>query len=196
MVVMLGSNRLQSSPQESPSASDSFLKEYGIALLKQHPKFEKHGFLNDVGLVELSSKVQFNDHTRCICLPDKQSRSAIQEDRQLNGRLATVLGWGSTYYGGAGADTLRQVSFPLWSNSDCDRKYAQHIDSGFICAGYLDGGKDACQGDSGSPLMLPNRYQIWSIVGIVSFGNRCAQPSYPGVYTRVAGYTDWIHKSL
>jgi hypothetical protein len=33
----------------------------------------------------------------------------------------------------------------------------------------------------------------WMLIGIVSFGNRCAEPGYPGVYTRVTHFLGKLH---
>lgn len=63
------------------------------------------------------------------------------------------------------------------------------ITDGMLCAGILDvGGRDACQGDSGGPLAHSGNI----IVGVVSWGYRCADAHYPGVNARVSHYTDWI----
>ena len=57
-----------------------------------------------------------------------------------------------------------------------------------FCAGLLgEGGKDACQGDSGGPVLLNDE-----IVGATSWGIGCAYPNYPGVYTDVAMFRNWI----
>lgn len=51
------------------------------------------------------------------------------------------------------------------------------------------GGIDSCQGDSGGPLFTQQPFEL---VGIVSWGEGCAQPRFPGVYTKVAAFVDWI----
>jgi len=69
----------------------------------------------------------------------------------------------------------------------------------FFIKGEYNGGKDTCQGDSGGGLYVKetNSGKTKIIVsGITSFGTGCARAGYPGVYTRVSFFADWINTKL
>ncbi len=104
------------------------------------------------------------------------------------GTLARIIGWGTTSDGGNPSDVLLKADVPIVSDTACSTAYALHgppMDPNtMVCAG--DGIHDTCQGDSGGPLMVRDAGGNWALAGITSWGEGCADPNYPGVYTRVA----------
>ncbi|MFE4549424.1 MULTISPECIES: S1 family peptidase [unclassified Streptomyces] len=102
------------------------------------------------------------------------------------GTQAAVYGWGDTSGDGDYALTLRSVGVSVLSDAVCERAYPGNADGTYraasmLCAGEIEGGRDACQGDSGGPLVAGGR-----LIGLVSWGSGCGQPGSPGVYTRVS----------
>lgn len=65
-----------------------------------------------------------------------------------------------------------------------------------MCAGHLEGRKDACQGDSGGPLVGISSSGSVELVGIVSWGLDCAKPNAPGAYTNVFKFADFIKRTM
>ncbi|XP_073844942.1 clotting factor B isoform X2 [Musca autumnalis] len=172
----------------STDAEPSAPVTFGVKEVRAHERFSRIGFYNDIAILVLDKPVRKSKYVIPVCLP--RAGRMPPKDR-LPGRRGTVVGWGTTYYGGKESTSQRQAELPIWRNEDCDRSYFQPINENFLCAGYSDGGVDACQGDSGGPLMM--RYDSrWLQLGVVSFGNKCGEPGYPGVYTRVSEYLDWI----
>lgn len=114
-------------------------------------------------------------------------------EESVPGVEATISGWGAIHQSGPTSEKLQIVHVPLVAKAKCNDAYSSlgGVPAGQICAAYPEGGKDACQGDSGGPLTIDGR-----LAGIVSWGNGCAKKGYPGVYTEVAAFREWIDSKL
>lgn len=107
--------------------------------------------------------------------------------------IFTVAGWGAAREGGAQQRYLLKAEVPFVSDATCSANYGGDIiPAEEICAGYASGGIDTCQGDSGGPMFRRDADGAWIQVGIVSWGNGCARPNYPGVYTQVSYFAPAI----
>jgi secreted trypsin-like serine protease len=142
------------------------------------PGYQEPSSGNDLAVLTLGDRV-----------PYPAATVADTEDSELYaaGTMATVLGWGRTSAGGARSNTLRSAQVPVVSDSGCSQAYSSYDSKTMLCAGYPEGGVDACQGDSGGPLIVGA-----TVIGIVSWGEGCAQAGKPGVYTRVSSYAEQI----
>ena len=140
---------------------------------------------NDICLIKVRQPFLLNNHVSRIGLPD-------QFEYYPPGKMLMVSGWGQlSSENGILPDTLKKVRVPVVSDEECRQEYRQveRISRSMLCAGYHEGGRDSCQGDSGGPL-VDERMQ--KLVGIVSHGLGCAKPNYPGIYTQVSFYVNWI----
>lgn len=156
-----------------------------VARLIRHPRFSTFPIDNDIGIVLTATAFEFNKFVQAIKLP--QFGVVPQE-----GAIVTVSGWG-TLEPGAGSlpNLLQYVTKPIVGNPKCSASYPGGIKEGMLCAGAEKGGKDSCQGDSGGPLTLDGL-----LTGIVSWGRGCGRIGYPGVYTRVSHYVDWVAETI
>jgi secreted trypsin-like serine protease len=110
-----------------------------------------------------------------------------------NNGTFTILGWGAAREGGAQQRYLLKAQVPFVDDATCGSAYAPNFEGPkMLCAGYSGGGVDTCQGDSGGPMVHRDSAGNWVEVGIVSFGNGCARPGYPGVYTEVSTFASAI----
>jgi subtilisin-like proprotein convertase family protein len=90
------------------------------------------------------------------------------------------------------------VTVPIVSEADAEAAYNRNLSDDQIGAGLLGvGGRDSCQGDSGGPLTVLNgNGSARLLAGIVSWGNGCADPDYPGMYSRVSSFASWIQQNV
>ena len=95
------------------------------------------------------------------------------------------------------ADWLQVMEVPIYNRTHCEQDYGMIIDDGMFCAGYDSGLMDACHGDSGGPgTGYDENESKPRLLGIVSWGIRCAFPFKPGVYVKVSHFISWINETI
>lgn len=140
---------------------------------------------NDIAVLKLKTTIELSKSAQPVSLYNLNETA-------IEGVLSTISGWGSLEEGGSTIDVLRTVDVPIVTKKDCSKAYWiwGGIPDGQICAAFPDGGKDTCQGDSGGPLVIAGRQ-----AGVVSWGYGCARKRYPGVYTEIASFRNWIKEN-
>ncbi|XP_042368728.1 serine protease 27-like [Plectropomus leopardus] len=149
-----------------------------------HPSYDFLTNENDICLLKLSAPVNFTEYIQPVCLASANSTFHT-------GVSSWIAGFGATDPDSSTlSDILQEVNVPIVGNNEC-RCTFPYLTDNMICAGFRAGGRDACQGDSGAPLVTKKGF-TWVQSGVVSFGDGCARPLSPGVYTRVSEYQGWI----
>jgi secreted trypsin-like serine protease len=147
---------------------------------------------NDIALIQLSHPAT----QKILHLSNAYNPASFVDN------AAVVMGWGTTStYRTTTPSILQQTTVPISSASLCNSIYAYNgkITDSMLCAGFPQGGTDACQGDSGSPLVVQtatDNGSVWQQVGIVSYGEGCAQANRYGVYTRVSAFEHFIQSNI
>uniref|UniRef100_A0A8C0HDQ4 Transmembrane protease serine 5 n=1 Tax=Chelonoidis abingdonii TaxID=106734 RepID=A0A8C0HDQ4_CHEAB len=157
-----------------------------------HPRYDDRSHDYDIALMKLTAPLNFSNAIRAVCLP-------LYHQDFPHGTHCWISGWGYTTpeHGEQLQEMLKEAIVPLISSKKCISScmYFGELTPRMLCAGYLDGKVDACQADSGGPLVCQDEL-TWRLVGIVSWGTGCGEPNYPGVYTKVAEFLDWIYQII
>ncbi|KAH8383184.1 hypothetical protein KR009_007187, partial [Drosophila setifemur] len=155
---------------------------YAVASVHHHEKWSAKTMDYDIGMLRLTTPLIFSTKVKAIKIDPK---------KVADGVFATIAGWGFTSNNGASSEGLRYARVPIINQSACRKLLGKRVTDRMICAGYLRGGTDSCQMDSGGPLVVREQ-----LVGIVSWGVGCALANKPGVYSRLEALFPWVNKTL
>ncbi|XP_015274260.1 PREDICTED: transmembrane protease serine 13 [Gekko japonicus] len=145
----------------------------------------------DIALMKLSRPLTLSAQVRPACLP-------MSGQKFLPGRTCSITGFGKINESDENTSPkLREAEVKIIDYKLCNSQnvYEGYLTPRMMCAGYLQGGRDACQGDSGGPLVCQESNR-WYVAGVTSWGTGCGQRNKPGVYTRVTKLLSWIHSKM
>ncbi len=168
----------------------------------------------DIALIKLKQPIP---HAPAV----PTANTDIEKDLLKPGAKVIVTGWGAMWNPydedvvkllnafGPGEELETKMNYPLklhqvevdWmDNPTCSASFEAAGAHGAIadteiCAMQAGTRKDSCQGDSGGPLVAAEPDGKFVQVGVVSWGLGCGG-STPGVYTRVAAFSEWLASTM
>lgn len=204
------------------STASLYGRRFGIEKLIIHSGYKSTAFGHDIGLIRTKEsmkplKVNGRYIINSVCLPERNVEHSGE---------AELVGWGLFSNRNEMADTLQVADVPILPRPLCVDLYKRRtgliqwligielITDKQVCAGTF--GRGICQGDSGSALVVNEKFYTRrptkqvakylrgsndqveqtkaTIIGVVAFGGirRCSYQSLPGVYMQTSKYLDWI----
>lgn len=142
---------------------DSYTRDYSLHQVHTHPNYSRMSVYKnlfqinnaDIALLKTVHDIHLSEYAWPICFPPLNVPLLDQE--------ALVIGWGkksekSDFY----SEMLQKVQVKIISDEQCSNWFKLtgrelQITDQILCAGYQDGGKDACHGDSGGPLLVKQK---------------------------------------
>ncbi|XP_010121394.1 PREDICTED: serine protease 55-like [Chlamydotis macqueenii] len=158
------------------------LEEHKTESLILHENFDRASMQNDIALILLSSPIEFSSEKIPICLPFIHDVNTWQH--------CWVAGWGTT---SAASHVLQKVQMKLISREKCLEQIPQLMENMLCAETESPGGGGGCNVDSGGPLVCSYWNTMrWFQVGIVSWGQDCAEKPNHEILTPVYSYYGWI----
>ena len=157
-----------------------------------HPEYHKKDNvpINDIALLKLKAQIQ----RPSIQLMSRDGSATFL----IKNNSVLIAGWGRVAFGTDQplSNQLLHAFVLVVENSTCNKDiYGGLVKESMMCAGL--GVIDSCQGDSGGPAVAYVRGEADPLlVGIISWGAKCGDKSFPGVYTRVASFSGWISETM
>ena len=141
-------------------------KRYFVEEVVRHEAWSKKTRKHDIAVIKTRDEVGFTDYVKPLCLP-KHDELCFQPKTKC-----VVVGWGYLKERGPTSQKLMQVAVEVLDHQTCNSKdwYNGYVSEGMVCAGFVEGGRDSCSGDSGGALICKNNDDGWVQYGIVSWG--------------------------
>ncbi|XP_005355926.1 vitamin K-dependent protein C isoform X2 [Microtus ochrogaster] len=162
-----------------------------------HPNYSRITSDNDIALLRLAEPATLSKTIVPICLPND---GLAERELTQAGQETVVTGWG--YQTDKDKDGRRNrtsiltfIRIPVAPRNDCIQAMNHVVSENMLCAGIIGDNRDACDGDSGGPMVVFFR-GTWFLVGLVSWGEGCGQLNNYGVYTKVSRYLEWINSHI
>jgi len=165
-----------------------------------HPKYKPATVENDIAVLFLKTSIaELADGSGGT--PEVQAIKLLSDgSTPKEGEDAYIAGWGKLC-NSAVCPTSSYIQAAIMNvQADPDSQVCGWYGDTYkhqtmLCAGCMEGNIDACQGDSGGGLVVVAENGDPILAGIVSWGNGCAKPYFPGIYTRVSAFVDWVEQT-
>lgn len=165
---------------------DPDLERIPVLEVITHPDYDPVSGDYDYALLLLAFPVELDEYARVV-------DEATMEGVGTEGR---ILGWGVTQEDPPVYPTKLQegtVDIVDRDQANSPGLYEGTLTERMLAAAGEGFATDGCSGDSGGPLLVPDRRPgKWRVAGLISFGVGCANEPFPGIYSRLFVVRNWI----